>query len=788
MINKKICISLGTTAYSAAITQKEITVADLFAELKTPKIRKHKDGRYFIFASFAENTRNAKTLRMYYGATIDLDNTALGPDDFFYALSHYTYFVYTTFNHGIKGDRYRLVLPYKFPLTPERHVDAVLYLSNLLGKGEVDLSTKTLSLPAYLPACPASHEHLFTWEENITNDFFNIDHPEIQRMLPEIRLQRFDDSNNTRLDLNKEIPEGERNSTLARIVGKFLHQGVSQQDVLNMALAFNDTKINPPLEAHEVETIVNSVIQTHSRNHGGQLWGVDEVLSRMADAQTAKNEFKNLCRIIAYGKLHNKFSVPEMEMMLNELRKKTGVTKKTINEEISAASIGIQAQDENLAEEIVEEQSEGIRERFQHWVYIASDDRVYSTSTGEFYKREAFNIMFYSSEFKSNIFNVLIKYNLLNKASRLEFDPERPVIYQREGITYANAYIEPKILPRQGDVSPMLDHFAYLFPDEYYREILLNFFAYMVQFPGKKIRWMPIIKGKKGIGKSILAEKIVRNVIGFANIGKVTNSLIRSDFNAWQLNKQLVVFEELNVGDTQKEKAAFTESLKSFITDDMMKAHRKGIDPYDVENKVCCIGFTNAEEPVLVTVDERRFCFMVTHADPRSEGYYAQFSRWCEQHGPEMMDYFLNKDLTGFTPGVSPWSEFTDQLKALSLAWPASILWQLTNNQLDGLQDVKCISYEQIVKLIKNNSVGKYRLMADELNSAGTQSQRILQLALRQMGFVLYERKGLKDSRIRHKRARVAVWIPEKFKEEVSFYNAQDVIDYLDSLPIREFA
>lgn len=63
------------------------------------------------------------------------------------------------------------------------------------------------------------------------------------------------------------VAQGSRNDTLARLVGSWVAKGLSIDEILLMAGAWND-KCQPPLGQSEVEQTVRSICQTHVRNTG----------------------------------------------------------------------------------------------------------------------------------------------------------------------------------------------------------------------------------------------------------------------------------------------------------------------------------------------------------------------------------------------------------------------------------------------------------------------------------------------------------------------------------------
>ncbi len=62
------------------------------------------------------------------------------------------------------------------------------------------------------------------------------------------------------------VGEGERNDTLARIVGKYIGKNLSFEEILNLCTGWNLSCINP-LKQKELELTVTSIFKTHYRNH-----------------------------------------------------------------------------------------------------------------------------------------------------------------------------------------------------------------------------------------------------------------------------------------------------------------------------------------------------------------------------------------------------------------------------------------------------------------------------------------------------------------------------------------
>lgn len=754
-LSQRVKISLGTSAFKNEIVQKQMTIENLFDKLSEPQIKSKKDGNYFIFGSFKQNVRNAQNVDMCYGATIDLDDTDKTVEQIKESFKKYTHCIYTTFNHKAegKGDRYRLVLPYKTPVDAITHVETMLYIMHLIGIKSVDVSSKALSRPMYLPATTDARKKHFEFEENVTPLLFNPTQQKIRDKVAELAFEmgELNQDSHTQFDINQDVDEGGRNDALARAVGKFIKTGVAINEIFPLAYSWNTSKLSPPLSEKEVKTICQSIVKAHTRNHSDLDWGYDEILSRIKNSKDINESYEHTVDMIAVAKTKNKLKPAQSELLINALRDKSKIAKKTIQNDLRTRELSVQAQDEETDGASFEVATGNLKKDFQEWVYVASDDRMYNLKTGEYLKREAFGSTFANPNIDGSIVSTIMKYDLVKKVSRLEFDPSQPKIYKKGGLKYANTYMPPDIFPLPGDVDIMLTHFEYLIPSEYERNILLNFIAHLVQHPGTKIRWMPVIKGGKGIGKTIIAEMILLPLIGMTNFGKVNNEVLKSDFNAWQLDKQLVVFEELNTGGTIAEKIDLTNRLKSFITDNILTAHRKGLDPYDTINKANSIGFTNEEDALVITPDERRFCLMRTQVKPKAPEYYAKLARFAETHHSEMYYYFLERDITEFDASVAPTTDYTREVKGESLQWPASILTGWIEDPDHPLHVAEFSTLHHITRYIQVESTGRYKTFAEDLQNVGSSAHKKLGHSLRDLGFTRWNAPDRKDGRVYYK-------------------------------------
>jgi hypothetical protein len=62
------------------------------------------------------------------------------------------------------------------------------------------------------------------------------------------------------------VSEGERNNAVTKLTGRYLGKGLSKDEILPILLDAN-SRFKPPLPFKEIETVLDSVIKTHQRNH-----------------------------------------------------------------------------------------------------------------------------------------------------------------------------------------------------------------------------------------------------------------------------------------------------------------------------------------------------------------------------------------------------------------------------------------------------------------------------------------------------------------------------------------
>src|SRR6185369_13812264 len=170
--------------------------------------------------------------------------------------------------------------------------------------------------------------------------------------------------------------------------------------------------------------------------------------------------------------------------------------------------------------------------------------------------------------------------------------------------TYAPTYPELDLEHEQQAGEIFQNHLKNLIAEESHRRTLIDFMAYIVQFPGHKIRWAVLIQGAEGAGKTYLAE-VMRAVLGKRHVKLADGTTISSGWNEWTFGYQLVVIEEVRVVGTNR--YDIMNRLKPWITNDGITINEKFESSRDVSNITNYILFSNHQDALALTANDRRY-------------------------------------------------------------------------------------------------------------------------------------------------------------------------------------
>lgn len=246
-----------------------------------------------------------------------------------------------------------------------------------------------------------------------------------------------------------------------------------------------------------------------------------------------------------------------------------------------------------------------------------------------------------------------------SRADRLCFRPEHGEggVIHEAGKRLANAYFAAKPEVCEGDPSPFLNHMRKMLPNGDDLEILLSYMASVVQNPGMKAQWWPVVQGAQGNFKSFLLV-IMSNAVG-AHYAHTPNmkKMVKGDsnFNGWIDRKLFLGLDEVYAADRRE----FFDGFKTTVTNRSIPIEGKGVEEVTGDNRANGMIITNHQDGVPISGDNRRyaafFCAQQTPEDMARDGMTAayisdlkdwllgigEYERWGANYGVRVMGYYL---------------------------------------------------------------------------------------------------------------------------------------------------
>jgi len=296
---------------------------------------------------------------------------------------------------------------------------------------------------------------------------------------------------------------------------------------------------------------------------------------------------------------------------------------------------------------------------------------IYRQSTGEKYKPDAFNmknarhllptakalvaagIPVNESTLSKPLvppMDYVLNYIQIPTFYDFAYDPSQPneMLFVHEKKKYVNTYSPtyPEMdMERAAEAGAILQrHLDNLISEPEYRTILLDFMAYIVQFPGRKIRWAALIQGVEGAGKTYFA-KVMKAVLGERHVRTVDGETITSGWNEWTFGYQMVAIEEVRVAGTNR--FDIMNRLKPWITNDDIPINQRFHDNREVQNITNYMLFSNHHDCLTLTPGDRRYFVIKSALQTKQQvlslgkDYFARLFGFLETH-PGAMRAFLH--------------------------------------------------------------------------------------------------------------------------------------------------
>lgn len=262
------------------------------------------------------------------------------------------------------------------------------------------------------------------------------------------------------------------------------------------------------------------------------------------------------------------------------------------------------------------------------------------------------------------------------------------------------------------DVGPWLDHVALVIPDERERGIVLDWLAWIIQNPGAKPNWAVLIGSTwEGMGKDLMLDP-VRMALGAANVREIGPGDIMSQWTWWAANTRLVIVEEMH----SFERKETMNRLKPLIAAPpyTLTINKKGQPQYEVPNLIASIFFTNMDNALALSKQDRRFMVCWNDGRPREKEYYAGLVAWYAAGGCNKAARWLQlRDVSGFdAKGRAPDTEAKGAMARASRTGFEELIEDDLNDG-EGCFSHSLFALEEVVAHV-NNRLGATRKISPQ--------------------------------------------------------------------------
>ena len=250
------------------------------------------------------------------------------------------------------------------------------------------------------------------------------------------------------------------------------------------------------------------------------------------------------------------------------------------------------------------------------------------------------------------------------------FSPDQPILYHKHGALVINEYV-PEILhygfdtPDQEEseqsASPWLNHIRMMIHNGDEAEILIDWFAYLIQHPNERPMFAPLVLSEtRGVGKD-MATDIFSSLIGhkFAKKSSISD-LSKADW--WGdvfYHTKLITVSECGSSD---DRYTVGNNIKDNITCVTKSMNRKGKEIHFGNVYAGIIFFSNSKSPFRLDEGDRRF--FVTRCDwskleadkIKADGYFSKLSDYYTDpvHLHGLYHYLLNREIKTAMKGDAP--------------------------------------------------------------------------------------------------------------------------------------
>ena len=307
----------------------------------------------------------------------------------------------------------------------------------------------------------------------------------------------------------------------------------------------------------------------------------------------------------------------------------------------------------------------------ENLVYIKDVDKFYDIEKGKEYSKEAINyenaIHFNQRVACTNWLKTIPNRKIVETwvCKPTEYNPGDPIFY-RGNLKYLNSWKPNNIEATKGDTSllhKLLDHIFN--KQKEYIDHFLDYWAYMVQHPGIKIRYgLILVTPHYQVGKGSIF-RAMKLTIGKNNTREIDINQAVDRSKTFLIDSQLCLIDETQSKGNFDEKKKLLNDLKRIITEDVINVRELYKEYREVETCTNYIIFSNNKDALSLPANDVRYWVYISERPRMEQSFYDEYHQWLDNQGANEILYELeNREISeSFNPkGIAPKTPFIQSM------------------------------------------------------------------------------------------------------------------------------
>ncbi len=633
-------IAVGTSKNNI-IKNKEVSWNTLKEKLTNHVLYDNKERAPLLLGcTFRNGARSQENIIEHSLLTIDIDSAQCSLVDLEFNLEMNTdsaLIAYSTFNHKTNEPRIRIIVPLARPITPSQYRVVTRVFCENLGL-KADESSFKPSQGMFFPSCSNENKDEI-WTMARDGEPFEV---------PQ--------------ELLISVKESDELDLMSLIEATPLDLSTDEIDAYLLAYPAQDKEYDEWLE---VGAALNH--QFSGDENGYQKWVAWSALSDKHDEKTMRAKWKSFGRVTRTGKnitfatvihrVKENGGIAENHSLMEKLCEEAGAVStmpeysefkkklQSMNELILPQDLrgmvaarladkfgktqGIgKAEIKKALSPAKKEKSGDIKspDWLEPWYYVEKTCEFANSLLNYTIKREAFNAK-YDRESECQMFEKPASVVALNDFKiplvvDQMFWPGAGVTFSYEGKQMLNSYhcsgVEPcSTIDADGQrvIDMFMDHLRFTLSDEREQRILLDWMAYVIQNPGKRVNWALLLQGAQGVGKSYFGN-VMQMILGEL-VRNLEPTAISGRFTGWAHGALVVVVEEIRISGANRYETL--DRMKPFITNKTVQIEEKGRDHRTVPNFTSYFMLTNHKDAIPLADGDRRYCVLFSRVQSEDQ-------------------------------------------------------------------------------------------------------------------------------------------------------------------------